>query len=92
MNPTAGIEYLIGNLILYIMLLPVLFAGWLIREIYQSHSMARDSRERDGEPPTVADRISGGFSAALPWLVGGTVALFELIVVAAIIYAILGGD
>ena len=93
MIPTAGIEYLVGNLILYVMLLPVFFAGWVIYEIHQSYAMRRDSREKAGEPPTVADWTARGFWAALPWAVGGMVALFDVFIVAMFIYVIvLGGD
>ncbi len=88
MIPVAGIQYLINNLSLYVMLLPLYFAGCMIYELQQSYSMRRVSREKAGEPPTLADWISRGFWAALPWAVGGLVALFELVVVAAFIYAI----
>ena len=88
MFPLAGIEYLIGNWILYIMLLPVFFVGWVIQELHLSYSIRRDSREKAGERPTPADWIARGFWATLPWAVGGLVALFDVFIVAMFIYVI----
>ena len=88
MIPVAGIDYLIGNLKLYIMLLPLYFAGCVIYELQQSYSMRRESREKAGDPPTLADWIARGFWWALPWTVGGLVALFELIMVVTFVYVI----
>jgi Ser/Thr protein kinase RdoA (MazF antagonist) len=90
-TPVAGIEYLIGNLILYVALLPVMFAGWAIYEIHESYAMRRQSREHAGKPPTPADRIARGFEVVFPWLVAGLVALFDVFMVAMFIYVIVLG-
>ncbi len=88
MTSIAGIEYLIGNWILYIMLIPLYLVGALIYDLHESYCMRRDSRQKAGEPPTVADWIDRAVWAVIPWAVGGLVALFMLSWAAAFAYAL----
>ena len=53
----AGIEYLISNWILYIMLVPFMIAGFLLKDVYDDWQMSKRLRIKNGEPPSPADRI-----------------------------------
>ena len=88
MTSIAGIEYLVSNWILYIMLIPVYLVGAFIYDLHESYCMRRDSREEAGEPPTLADWIDRAIRAVIPWAVGGLVALLMLTWAAAFVHAI----
>ncbi len=87
--PFEEYGYWLSNFILYWILAPFALVGYVLwMVIVEPWQDRRDSREKAGKSPTPADWIARGFWAALPWAVGGLVALFDAFVVAMFIYAI----